>query len=642
MNGLLTLFLILAPAIALAQYAPPSGFPLPPTGVTLLRSRIHANVSISYKETFICEETENVKGYSGYVHLPPNTMTDVDQPYPINAYFWYFAARHNPENAPSSIWMNGGPGSSSMIGLFQENGPCHILRDQTSELNPWSWNTNVNMIYFDQPVQTGFSYDTATKGASYNMQDGTQSTNIGDVDITQSIVQNGTFPSGNPLYSPNATNAAAEAAWHFAQTFFGEFPHFSPDDNRIDLWTESYGGRYGPAFAYLFEKKNQAIDAGTLHDSAIKLNLNSIGIVNGCVDIAIQQPYYPEMAWNNTYGIQVITEEQYKGAMGNWTRPVTGGKALVAACQKAVASLDPHGLGTSERANAICKDASDYLNNFVEGVFFEADSPRGYYDIAHPAADPFPPEYYTGYLNNQKIQAALGVPVNFTESSNAVYAAFTASGDYAKGGVLEQLAWAMSRGVRVAMVYGDRDYACNWLGGEAVSRAVKHTDSAAFLAAGYAPLQVNASYVGGFVRQAGNLSFTRVFEAGHEVPAYQPETAFRIFSRHTENRDIATGTVNMAKHPHHVTVGIADTFRVKNAVPVFPESECFVLQPGDSCTADQWASVLNGTAVVKDYIVQEPKPEVPHYRHNKASTKSGVFAPTTVASPPSRRARKTL
>jgi hypothetical protein len=49
-----------------------------------------------------------------------------------------------------------------------------------------------------------------------------------------------------------------------------------------------------------------------------------------------------------------------------------------------------------------------------------------------------------------------------------------------------------------------------------VSLAVKYKDSAAFKAAGYQDLKVNASYVGGLVRQVGRLSFTRVFDAGQE------------------------------------------------------------------------------------------------------------------------------
>lgn len=45
------------------------------------------------------------------------------------------------------------------------NGPCRVLDDSaTTEVNEWSWNTHSNMLYIDQPVQAGFSYDTATPG----------------------------------------------------------------------------------------------------------------------------------------------------------------------------------------------------------------------------------------------------------------------------------------------------------------------------------------------------------------------------------------------------------------------------------------------------------------------------------------------
>jgi carboxypeptidase C (cathepsin A) len=63
------------------------------------------------------------------------------QDYPINTFFWFFESRKDPQNAPLSIWMNGGPGSSSMLGLLVENGPCSINPDSNSTtLNKWSWN----------------------------------------------------------------------------------------------------------------------------------------------------------------------------------------------------------------------------------------------------------------------------------------------------------------------------------------------------------------------------------------------------------------------------------------------------------------------------------------------------------------------
>ena len=87
--------------------------------------------------------TPGVRSYSGYVHLPAGTLGDLNeqQAYPINTFFWFFEARKDPQHAPLSIWMNGGPGSSSLLGLLVENGPCSVNPDSNSTtLNPWSWN----------------------------------------------------------------------------------------------------------------------------------------------------------------------------------------------------------------------------------------------------------------------------------------------------------------------------------------------------------------------------------------------------------------------------------------------------------------------------------------------------------------------
>ena len=59
------------------------------------------------------------------------------------------------------------PGSSSMIGLFQEHGPCRITNDSSYvTFNSYSWNNESNMLYIDQPVGTGFSYGDMKVGTS--------------------------------------------------------------------------------------------------------------------------------------------------------------------------------------------------------------------------------------------------------------------------------------------------------------------------------------------------------------------------------------------------------------------------------------------------------------------------------------------
>ena len=83
----------------------------------------------------ICETTPGVNQYSGYLSVGTNE----------NLWFWFFEARNSPTTAPLATWFNGGPGCSSMIGLFQENGPCNFVNGaSTPSLNPYSFNNYAN------------------------------------------------------------------------------------------------------------------------------------------------------------------------------------------------------------------------------------------------------------------------------------------------------------------------------------------------------------------------------------------------------------------------------------------------------------------------------------------------------------------
>lgn len=113
---------------------------------------------------------------------------------------------------------------------------------------------------------------------------------------------------------------------------------------------------------------------------------------------------------------------------------------------------------------------------------------------------------------------------------------------------------------------------------------------------------MNETYIGGQVRQHGNLSFTRVYEAGHEVPAYQPETAYRIFQRTLFNLDIATGTISTLEEPGYSSQGPSDVYNITNEPVTDPGSQCYVLDRGQ-CTSEQWETVMNGTALVRNWIV---------------------------------------
>ena len=343
----------------------------------------------------ICETTPGVRSYAGYVTLPPGTVDEINQNFSISTFFWFFESRKDPSNAPLTIWMNGGPGSSSMIGLLQEHGPCFINADSNSTtLNPWSWNTEVNMLYVDQPVQTGFSYDTLNNG-TYDVT--TQQITLSDftdgIPEQNNTFYTGTFPSIDNSSTTNSTQNSARAIWYFAQEWFQEFPAYQPNDSRISIWTESYGGRYGPSFTAYFQQQNEKIANKTIttEGEMYYIHLDTLGIINGCIDLLTQAPSYPEMAYNNTYGIQVINETVYRQALDAWSRP-QGCRDLILTCRALARDGDPMMYGNNGTVNLACMEADQFCSNQVEGPFFYGD--RGYYDITHINPDPFPPPYY--------------------------------------------------------------------------------------------------------------------------------------------------------------------------------------------------------------------------------------------------------
>lgn len=73
--------------------------------------------------------------------------------------YWFFESRNAPSTDPVTLWMTGGPGCSSEVALFGENGPCSVNAAGNATIhNPYSWNAKSNLLYIDQPTGTGFSY----------------------------------------------------------------------------------------------------------------------------------------------------------------------------------------------------------------------------------------------------------------------------------------------------------------------------------------------------------------------------------------------------------------------------------------------------------------------------------------------------
>lgn len=192
-------------------------------------------------------DLDKTRQFAGYFDTPEND----------HFFFWMFESRHNPQTDPVILWLNGGPGCSSMTGMLFENGPSRIDKNGRTTSNPYSWNNNATIIYLDQPTNVGYSYSTK--------------------------------------YVSRTTDAAKDV-FVFLSLFF---QHFRPLSHRkFHIAGESYAGHYIPAIIDEVEKHKYR-----------RFNVSSVLIGNGLVDPLNQYKSYAPMACGDGEYKQVLTND---------------------------------------------------------------------------------------------------------------------------------------------------------------------------------------------------------------------------------------------------------------------------------------------------------------------------------------------
>ncbi|KAK4203366.1 putative carboxypeptidase [Triangularia verruculosa] len=522
----------------------------------------------------------------------------------MSIFFWYFQARKSPNSAPTSIYISGGPGSSA---FDETNGfPCSFNSDGNStRLNTHSWNEDVNMLYIDQPVGAGFSYSKIVNGVADLMDSLSEDESfftpgtVGELhDKTNLTVAPATIQSLDPRDGVNTTQQAARVMWWFSQVWFQEFPGYETTNKDISLWTVSFGGFYGPAFLAHFHRQSAALPSSD-QPTSIPLKLSTLGVQNGCMDVLTMGMSYLDFSVNNTYGVKAYPDEVYAAAKTNLTEIC---QPLLLACRAAVAEGDSMGYGNNATVNQACALAAGVCFGFVQGAF-TSYSQLNPFDIGLSHPETYPALHWVEYLNQDWVQAGLGVPVNFTSVSRVSGAVFFAlTGDPMRHD-LSDLAYLLGNGIKVAMVYGDLDYRCNWFGAEEISLAV---GGERFKEAGYADVKVGER-VGGVVREVEGLSFVRVFDAGHSVYTYQPEVVNEVFRRVMKGRDVATGEREV--DGGYMTEGPGDVRGLTVKASEGRDAGCFLVDVGRTCDQGQIEALRGGTARVVNGMVVEPARE---------------------------------
>lgn len=153
--------------------------------------------------------------YAGYV--------TVHEEHGRALFYWFFEAALLKEEKPLVLWLNGGPGCSSVgYGATQEIGPFLVDGNGTDLIfNKYSWNQEANLLFVESPVGVGFSYSNTS--SDYNM--------LGD-------------------------NITASDTYTFLQNWLNRFPEYRRHDFYIA--GESYAGKYVPELAELIYDLNNA------------------------------------------------------------------------------------------------------------------------------------------------------------------------------------------------------------------------------------------------------------------------------------------------------------------------------------------------------------------------------------------------
>ncbi len=172
--------------------------------------------------------------YSGYVRVTNGSS------------IYYLFTESCLENAPLIIWLQGGPGCSSLFGFAIENGPFLITKNGTWRKNLYSWNTIAHVLYIDQPVGTGFSI----------------------VDNPEDVVYN--------------EAVLAKQIYQVLIRFYKRHPQYQQVP--LYIFGESYAGKYIPYFASYIIKQNK--------QNKYNIKLKGIGIGDGLVNPIVQAFMY--------------------------------------------------------------------------------------------------------------------------------------------------------------------------------------------------------------------------------------------------------------------------------------------------------------------------------------------------------------
>ncbi|GMF10328.1 unnamed protein product [Phytophthora lilii] len=424
---------------------------------------------------------------------------------------FYFLAESQsatPQTDPVLLWLNGGPGASSLAGCFSENGPLLVNDDgKTLRVNKFAWNQRANLLCVESPVGVGFSYNAS---GVYEADDLSQAQDLYDA----------------------------------LQKFFGKFPWLREND--FVVAGESYGGVYVPTTALAIVKGNAATTDVTKH-----INLKKFVVGNGVNEYmgfsAVMFAYYHGLVSTEVY-------QKFRNSCPELREfeksPLPAPGFSDASSECASATMDIFTMLVYDRINmydvygSCAGSPKEDIQRLVKEIM--ASSTPG--KVPHPIGNTM-----DLCLDERRLEAYF----NLAEVRDAMHAnsalahwnsnALTTTSMDTLGAILgaehpmlqhpQMLKYTptlnaevtplwrelLESGVKGVIYHGDADLICNALGGLWAVESLSLPRLAPRSVWTFA--EKDSKQTGGFVEMFKGLSYVTVKGAGHLVPMTQPEEA---------------------------------------------------------------------------------------------------------------------
>lgn len=424
--------------------------------------------------------------YSGYINVDDESQKSL--------FYWFFEAAEDPASKPLVLWLNGGPGCSSIAyGLAEEIGPFHVNPDGKSlYLNPYSWNQAANILFLDSPVGVGFSFSN----------------------------------NSNDLLN-NGDKSTAKDSLTFLQKWFKRFPRYSGCDFYIT--GESYAGHYVPQLA-------QAIVQAQKLTGDKSINIKGYMVGNALTDDFHDHLGLFQFMW----ATGLISDQTFKQLnilcdFDSFIHSSDKCNKILDIASNEFGNIDPYSIFTPS-----CPASATFSRNkLLKRMHSVARMGEKY--------DPCTEKHSTIYFNLPEVQKALHVnpafaPKKWDTCSDVVNNNWKDS----PRSVLPIYHELINHGLRIWIFSGDTDAVIPVTSTRYSIDALKLPTTTPWHP------WYDDGQVGGWTQEYKGLTFVTVRGAGHEVPLHRPKQALVLFKSFLSGRPMPT-TLSEHKDIQQVT-----------------------------------------------------------------------------------------